>query len=279
MEFRINDLQNFTATAACRTMMDAAKKLGITQPALSESIKRLEADLGSVLFYRSRSGISLTSSGKQLYDKARVTLAQLTELSPNREAQAFAGRSITIGCHPVVASYVLPEALQKLEKSAPDFQVLLKHDLSRNIQLGIQKGVIDVGIIINPIPSPDLVIKKLAMDEVSVWAKDPKEKYSKIFCNLELVQTQTILRKWARHPAQIMDSESLELIVRLTERGLGYGIIPTRAVNLLGASLTQIAGLPVFRDEICLVHRPEFGKMGFERLLSQCLKDALATST
>ena len=64
MKFRFNDIQNFLAASTCKTINQAAHKLEISQPALSESLKRLEQDVGYILFYRSRSGIELTPSGR-----------------------------------------------------------------------------------------------------------------------------------------------------------------------------------------------------------------------
>lgn len=60
MKYRMTDLRNFVEASSCPTIMQAAQKLEISQPALSESIKRLESDLGYLLFYRSRTGIKLT---------------------------------------------------------------------------------------------------------------------------------------------------------------------------------------------------------------------------
>lgn len=273
MNFRISDLKNFIETAGCNTMSEAARKLEITQPALSESIKRLEEDLGGLLFYRSRSGISLTPTGQSVLDRARNAVSALFEVESINDNQAlFKGRRITIGCHPVVASYTLPNALKQLEKKAPDYRVDLKHDLSRNIQSGIQKGLIDVGLVINPSPAPDLVIRKIATDDVCVWSAKGLKNSERLICNLDLFQTQSILRKWKKPPTEIINTESLELIVRLVDNQIGYGIIPERAVRLLGADLKKHTDLPTYRDEICLVYRPEFGKNDFEKLVLQSLQ-------
>ncbi|MGZ3805763.1 MAG: LysR family transcriptional regulator substrate-binding protein [Pseudobdellovibrionaceae bacterium] len=88
----------------------------------------------------------------------------------------FKGRIITIGCHPVVASYSLPKAFQTLGQKSPDYKIYLKHGTSRNIQTLIQMGQVDIGIVINPTFAPDLVIKRLAYDEVCVWSGGKKLK-------------------------------------------------------------------------------------------------------
>jgi DNA-binding transcriptional LysR family regulator len=274
MKFRMNDLENFIECAGCKTLSEAAKGLEITQPALSESIKRLESDLGEILFFRSRAGISLTPSGRVVLERARTTMSGLHEIeSVGLDQNRFGSRVISIGCHPVVASYALPAALKSLERSAPDFKVNLRHDLSRTILTEIQQGRIDIGLVVNAQATPDLIVRKVAVDEVAVWSArgQPSER---VFCDPSLIQTQSILRKWKKQPANRVESSSLELIARLTATGLGYGILPARAVRLSGAKLHRETGLPVYQDTIYVIYRPEFGKNKVERTVI----DALASS-
>lgn len=276
MKYRISDIENFVATSGSRTIMDAAAKIGISQPALSESIKRLEVDVGSILFYRSRTGIQLTPSGKLFLSKANKVLDALGSLELSEGGkQVFSGKVITIGCHATVAQYTIPKALSHIADIAPDYKVEIRHDLSRNIQLEIQRGNIDVGVIINPVEVPDIVIKKIASDIVRVWSGRKSFDRSTVICNSALLQTQHILRKWRDKPTRIINTESLELICRLTNENLGFGIIPQRAVDLIGFDLKAYDALPSFNDQICLVHRPEFGANKSEALVCEGIKAAL----
>jgi DNA-binding transcriptional LysR family regulator len=75
------------------------------------------------------------------------------------------------------------------------------------------------------------------------------------------------LNKWHRRPIETINSESFDLIARLTDAGIGYGIIPERAVELIGLKLKKHKDLPSFKDSICLVYRPEFGKKPYEKEL------------
>lgn len=280
MDIRLNDLENFLAVASCRTLSEGAKKRGITQPSLSESIKRLERDLECVVFYRSKEGIRLTPSGRLILDRGRKAAEALLELSslgqgegPSREL--FQGRSLTIGCHHAVASYTLPAALQQLHALAPDFRVSLVHDFSRVLQAQLQSGRIDVGVIVNPTPVPDLVIRRLATDTVAVWAARRGEIPSRLLCDPDLFQAQAIMRRWKACPRDIVSSTSLELIARLVDRGIGYGILPARVVELLGLSLRRVRSAPTYKDELAVVHRPEFGRLPYERSVLTALRSAL----
>ena len=275
MDFRLNDLKHFVATSGCATLTQASHKLEITQPALSESLKRLEQDMGAILFFRSRNGIQLTSSGRALLARAQDVLQAIEKLNIHEEKdQLFAGRSITIGCHGTVASYSLPKSLKYLKEKAPDYLIQLKHDLSRNIQSAVQRGEIDVGIVVNPVSVPDLVIQRLAFDTVAVWSSSREKMMDTIICDPELFQTQSILKRWKNRPKKMMATDSLDLIARLVANQVGYGILPQRAIELIGKKFHQIDA-PTYKDEISLVYRPEFGKRAHEKMVLEALKEGL----
>lgn len=276
MNYRISDLKNFIEAANCRTLSEAAKKLEISQPALSESIKRLESDLGHTLFYRSRAGVQLTSTGQSTLEKAKNAFSAILDVeSFSVKHNSSQGRLITIGCHQTIASYFLPQAFKYLEKKSPDYRVQLKHGLSRDIQDKVQKGSIDIGIVVNPISVPDLIIKKIAEDVVYVWSSEKNAIGNKLICNMDLFQAQSILRKMRRHSLEMLETDSIELIVRLVDQQIGYGIIPERAVKLLGAKLKKQKDMPSFKDEICIVYRPEFGKNNYEQEIIDSLKQSI----
>lgn len=279
MKYRINDIENFLATSSCSTIIQAAKKLEISQPALSESIKRLETDLGTILFYRSRSGIQLTPGGKVFLARALKAVEALRDLdiSPEKDF-IFGGRTISIGCHVTVAQYSIPKALAYLKEKAPDFRIDLRHDLSRNIQAEIQRGNIDIGVVVNAAEVPDIVIQKLATDTVGIWASKNSKDLDTIICNPNLFQTQSILKKWKNKPAKIISTDSLELICSLANEKIGYGIIPERAVALSGFQLKQVQPQFIYKDEISLAYRPEFGKSPAEKLVVEALRKSVENS-
>ena len=268
MSLRLNDLNNFSEISSCSTLREGAARLGITQPALSESIKRLEQDVGCVLFYRSKSGVSLTPSGRKILEYGKRALGLIAELE-SMTATPILASTVVIGCHPVVGSYTLPKALAQLSKG---FRIELRHGPSRTIQSEIQKGSIDIGIVINPISNPDLVIRKLALDRVGVWHAVGTTGQQQIFCDPDLIQTQAILRKWKARSQSILSTSSLELAARLTAAGLGYGILPKRVVDLVAPGLKAVPSTPEYTDEIALVYRPEFGRLPFERNIIDALR-------
>lgn len=272
-DLRLNDIRNFVTCAKFSTMGEAARHLNIAQPSLSESILRLEDDLGAKLFYRSRSGISLTPEGRSVLVRAKNALIAVAEVKPHNTIDFE--KIVCIGCHATVGSYALPNALLELQKTAPYLNIKIRHGLSRNIQSDVQSRKVDIGIVINAVKMPDLIIKKLGFDEVSVWKTSHKNFNSNILLlDPELFQSQLILKRWRNHPLKWIESSSLELIARLTHAGYGFGILPGRAVEISQLDLIKIDELPTFRDEISLVYQPEFGKQLFEKMVVTALQNA-----
>jgi DNA-binding transcriptional LysR family regulator len=275
MKFRFNDVQNFLATSSCRTINQAANKLEISQPALSESLKRLEQDLGHVLFYRSRSGVELTPSGKAFLPKAQALIKAYDDLTiPEGNRNLFGDRVISIGCHAIIAQYFVPEALAWLQSVAPDFKIELRHDISRKVQESVQTGLIDLAIVANPVEVPGLVITPIGSDQVGVWSASKTANPDTIICNLDLFQSHSILSNWKKKPSRLISTDSLELICRLVSKNIGLGIIPARAVELSRLPLYHQKNLPVFRDTICLIHRPEFGRNNAEKLVIEAIMES-----
>jgi DNA-binding transcriptional LysR family regulator len=275
MNFSLTDLNNFQVSASSRSLVEASKKLSISQPALSESIKKLEIDLGEKIFYRSRNGIELTPSGRALLPKVQGILNELKLLKPSSTKNIFNNRVIKIGAHATVASYTLPMALKTLEKVAPDYKIDLIHSHSRHIQAEVQRGRVDIGIVVNPIKVPDLVIQNLSSDEVGVWGYSKNPKLDTVFCDLDLAQTQIILKKWKMRPDKVIGTNHFDLISRFVAENLGVGILPKRAAMLSQKKIYLIQETPLLRDELALIYRPEFGKNGYEKLLIESIKKVL----
>lgn len=174
----------------------------------------------------------------------------------------------TLGCHSAIAIYAVSGFLPYLLEKYPKLQVHLKHDISRKITEQVISLSIDVGIVVNPIRHPDLIIRKLCQDEVSFFVgkgnrkiQDIHSKDAVIMCDPDLAQTQTLLKK-AKKAGVISDRiitiHNLEVIACLAASGCGTGILPSRvAQSLYPDKLKRIPHMPVYFDEVCLVYRNE----------------------
>lgn len=116
-----NQLQKFMVVAREENFSRAAQKLNMTQPSLSQTIKRLEEELGYQLFQRDGKKISLNESGRIF----RQTVVQMDELMQNTRVrlEELNGKSHpNVSIHFSTASKLLPELLIYLKKRNPKIQ-------------------------------------------------------------------------------------------------------------------------------------------------------------
>lgn len=125
MMFSLSQLAHFTETARAGSMTLAAKRLHVSQPALSSSIKQLEKDLGVDLFERiPRRGVRLTRIGRHFYEDAVVLLAQARSMEDSVARRAGSlGGSLRIGMYQPMAPFRAPLLLQAFTQQHPEVAV------------------------------------------------------------------------------------------------------------------------------------------------------------
>ena len=157
-----SEIEYFIEVAKMGNISRASERLGITQPSLSQAIRRLESSVGSDLLIRGRLGVKLTKSGSEFFHMAERFLSHWQHIKSSvKEKESEVSGDYTIGCHQSVALYSLPLFLPQLVKQYSNLNIELVHDLSRKILQQVVSFQIDYGIVVNPIKHPELVIQLL----------------------------------------------------------------------------------------------------------------------
>lgn len=274
----LEELRYFCKIAETGSFRQAARAMNISQPGLSYTIKKLEDELGARLFIRTQKGVSLTDPGEVFLSKVTALLAGWETLScdvTNEESERL--WSLSIGSHPSVAEYAFPEFLPKLLKLFPELRLSITHGLSRDINHLVLENRLDVGLVINPVQSPELVIREIAKDSIGMWVGPDYDPQTLIF-DPDLAQSQWILRKLARQKKTFrrhIESSNLEVIAGLTASGVGVGILPGRIASRRCLTL-QLSGNPSYKDILCVVYKPEFRKKPVSKHLLKLLSLAFA---
>ncbi|CAM3061500.1 transcriptional regulator [Legionella steigerwaltii] len=257
MSLLLDDIKYFIAASDTLNITRASEIIGISQPALSYSIKRLENKLGGLLFIRLKNGIQLTKLGEEFKQRSHRLIYEWEQVQNIANPESgFVQGNYTLALHPSVALYALKYFMPKLQVEFPKLDFNFIHGHSREMTEKVISWEADFGIVVNPIQHPDLVIIKLSTDEVSVfYAKDAQ---NKLIYDKKLAQSQYILKQIDKKTSfnGVINSTSLEVIAKLTALGLGYGILPSRVTHQY-KHLKRLNNAPVFKDEICLVYRPE----------------------
>lgn len=257
MALVMDDIRYFITASETLNITRASEIIGISQPALSYSIKRLENEIGGQLLIRLKNGIQLTKLGEEFKTRSRRLMyewEQAQNLANPESGCIHASYSFAI--HPSVALYCMEHFMPKILKELPNLDLKFMHGLSREMTEKVISWEADFGIVVNPIKHPDLVIKKLCTDDVTIFYK--KNAIDKLILDHNLNQSQYILKKLGKkHSFQgQVHSTNLEVVAKMTSLGLGYGLLPSRVAKQY-PELKALKEAPVFKDEICLVFRPE----------------------
>ncbi len=197
MALNYHHLKYFIEVSQVLNLSRAAERLGLSQPSLSLAIQRLEMEVDAKLLRRGPKGVQLSPAGAELAASAKVFLQNWEDLKKgvaNRSDEVIG--ELHVGCHPSVAIYSLPYVLPQLLSQYP-LNIKLTHDLSRKITESVISARVDVGIVVNPVRHPDLVLKKLSDDQVTLWQSPEMSAGNRdvLICDPDLLQTQSLLKK------------------------------------------------------------------------------------
>jgi DNA-binding transcriptional LysR family regulator len=158
----LRHLRYFVAVAEELHFRRAAERLYVAQPAVSEQIRKLEAELGVRLFDRTHRSVSLTDAGRAMLVEARrvLHLAEAAQLAA-RNASAGAGTRLQIGYVPDALPGTVVRALQSLGSAAPRVEVSFETGAALELIESVRDRRLDAAIVGLPAPAKGLTVTTL----------------------------------------------------------------------------------------------------------------------
>ena len=142
------DLEYLMAVAAHRHFGRAAESCGVSQPALSTQIKKLEGILGVRIFERSPRHVLVTREGEAILKRAgRVLTEARGLLDAARERTAPLAGPFRLGALPTLGPYVLPYVIQPLRGAFPEMRLLVSENRSESLITGLRAGDLDAALL------------------------------------------------------------------------------------------------------------------------------------
>jgi DNA-binding transcriptional LysR family regulator len=150
----LGQLRHFLAVIDCGSLGEAARKLDISQGALSKSIQALEGSVGTILFERSKQGMLLTPFGESLEARARVITAEAARAREDLQslAEGLTGR-IAFAIGDASANAILPQAIARFSRSHPLVQLAIRDGRFRDLLPSVKNGKLEFGIFMLTDPS------------------------------------------------------------------------------------------------------------------------------
>ena len=173
MSLKIRHLEVFKALFEAGSVSQAARRLSLTQPAVSIALSNLEEELGFRLFHRNRGFFAPTGEAAQLRDEITQGLMALARIDRRADEirQGWAG-GVSIASNGVMAMNFLPALIGKFQSEFPGTHVELRVQSSRQISDWTASGQIDIGLIDAPIPVAGLTGETFAMECVCIMKQD-----------------------------------------------------------------------------------------------------------
>ena len=229
----------FYTVAKNKHMTKASEELYISQPAISQSIKKLEDQIGGTLFLRSNKGMELTEEGKSLFEHIKGAL-EIIENAEN-EFTAFKDLSkgeIKIGCSTTLTKLMLLEPLKQFHMDYPNINIKIENNLTSNLITSLKLGKLDF-VIFNEsdIQETGLKLRKIK-DLKQGFIYNPEYLEDKIQSFQDLNHYPLILQKEESNSRKLLNSIALEngtilkphmevvsqeLVTEFTNIGLGIG--------------------------------------------------------
>jgi LysR family hydrogen peroxide-inducible transcriptional activator len=160
-------LKYFVAIAETRSFTEAAKRMHVSQPALSYQIKRLENEIHARLFERTSRRVSLTSDGQAFLSLAQGVLSRADEaLQMMEERLGVETGEVTFGTLPSVGAHVVPHILQTFRRNFPGVRVTLREGATLELERAVLDGELDFAIVQTPKALDALEVTPLLREEL-----------------------------------------------------------------------------------------------------------------
>jgi DNA-binding transcriptional LysR family regulator len=287
----LRQLEYFAAVARHGGFTRAADALWITQPALSQQIRRLEAEVGVALLRRTPRGAELTPAGEDLLPHAEAVLREIARAREQLDLHAGVTRGRVRVAATTVDAPRLPAALAAFHAAHPGLQVALRHAPAADVAGLVQSGQVDLAVAgLAGAPPPGVVAEPLADEPMRAMleAGDPLATARPLRLD-ELSGRPFILaepgsglreavmaacQRAGFSPVPLFEVSDPATVRHLVGAGLGVSVAPAAwfepgAAEVTGAPLAD----PELRHRVTLL-APAAGRPAAAELLAGALRDA-----
>ncbi len=273
-------LESFIAVVENGSFHGAAKRLYLTQSAISQSLKALERELGETLLLRpggGRGAIGLSAAGELFLPIAREILRRFAEgKQAVQELRGLLRGRLAIGAVDVAALYHLPDPLRTFNRAHPGLEISVRVAGSQSLMDDLRAGELDLVFVLARETPRDLMGRAYKEDPLGVVA--PRELMESL--GPKVNSAELAAQGWITYPRGsvtrglietafeeaglpfpvLMEIDRPEAILQLVRAGLGLALLPERLLDEVGEQpeirRTSLSGLRASRP-LRILHRNE----------------------
>ncbi len=161
MNYSLKQLKVFVTVAQEKSFSRAGERIGLSQSAVSHSVKELENHTGVRLLDRTTREVVLTDAGQQLALRLERLLDELnsTLRDTGRMGQQLSGK-VRVAASQTISAHLIPQCIAESHRRYPDIQFVLHNRPQQWVMESIRQGDVDFGIVIDPGPVGDCNVKR-----------------------------------------------------------------------------------------------------------------------
>jgi len=296
----LTDLKYIVALSRERHFGRAADKCFVSQPTLSVAVKKLEDELGVILFERSPQEVRVTPIGERIVAQAERVLAESSQLAEIAAAgkNPLAG-PLRLGVIYTIGPWLLPRLVPLLRQRAPEMPLLLEENYTHRLIERLKTTELDVAILALPIDEPGLVAQPVYDELFRVllparhpWAKAKAIEPSQLLDQPLLMlgrgncfrdQVLDLCAAAGQGGPQVLEGSSLETIRHMVASEVGITVMPATAVDTIAKNdpLLRVRNFsqPEPSRRVGMVWRTSFPRHQVIDLLRRALLDCKLPGT
>lgn len=272
-------LRTLVAVVDLRSFTKAAAKLGVTQPAVSAQIKRLQFLLNGDLFDRSSPGVSLTPQGELVVSYARRLLSLNDQIVHIGGGGPHPGEVVRVGTPSDYVASTLPDTLAQFRERWPDVRFSVRNDQFDRLARELRSGEIDILVGFSMAPQPDA---RHSRSEEIVWVKSPATRFEtdrpvplvsygedSVYHRLAVAALRTANIDWE----DVFTGPSLTSLSKAVAAGFGVMPIARKRAEQIGVIVWEDTPLPKLPD----LYSEIYVREGGARAIYEELADDIAT--
>ena len=277
-------LRTLVAVVDLRSFTKAAASLGVTQPAVSAQIKRLQFLLGGELFDRSSQGISLTPQGDMVVSYARRLLSINDQIVHLGEAGPRPELVIRVGTPSDFIASMLPDVLARFRERWPDVRFIVRTDFYDMLLRDLRSGEVDlyVGLSMNPPPDArhswveDVVWVRGDSSRLDIERPVPLVSHGErsVYHRIAVTALKAAGLEWE----DVFTGPSMNSLNGAVAAGLGVMAVTRRRANDVGMLIWDDAPLPKLPDLYSGIYVREGGARAAYEQLADEIAEVITTA-
>lgn len=273
MNYSLRQLRVFVAVAHAGSFSRAGERIGLSQSAVSHSVKELENELGVKLLDRTTREVVLTEAGEQLAGRLERLLEELNStLLDTRSVGHQLSGTVRVAASQTISAHLMPQSIAAASLEFPAIRFILHDRPQQWVLQSIRQGEVDFGIVIDPIQASDLDCEAVLSEPFLLLCRSDHALATRDHVPWQALQgVNLVLQDYASGSRPLIDDalarQGIEAkivqqighpatLYPMVEAGIGLSVLPALALPLpQGRPLVVKRLTPVVERQLMLVRR------------------------